>query len=42
MRMFRSVYDIYYLAQPYKEGILSGEFTEEGLDERVRRVLRMH
>lgn len=36
-----SVYDIYYLARPYKEGILSGEFSQEGLDERVRRVLRL-
>ena len=36
-----SVYDIYYLANPYKEGILSGEYSMEGLDERVRRVLRL-
>ena len=36
-----SVYDIYYLARPYKEGVLSGEFSQEGLDERVRRVLRL-
>ena len=36
-----SVYDIYYLARPYKEGILSGEFSEDGLDNRVRRVLRI-
>ena len=36
-----SVYDIYYLARPYKEGILAGEFSEEGLDEKVRRVLRL-
>ena len=36
-----SVYDIYYLANPYKEGILSGEYSIEGLDERVRRVLRL-
>ena len=36
-----SVYDIYYLARPYKEGILSGEFSEEGLNDRVRRVLRL-
>lgn len=36
-----SVYDIYYLARPYKEGILSGKFSEEGLDDKVRRVLRL-
>lgn len=36
-----SVYDTYYLAQPYKEGILAGKYSEEGLDERVRRVLRL-
>ncbi|MBE6216122.1 MAG: glycosyl hydrolase [Bacteroidales bacterium] len=36
-----SVYDIYYLARPYKEGIVSGEFSEEGLDDKVRRVLRL-
>ena len=36
-----SVYDIYYLARPYKEGILAGEYPMEGLDNRVRRVLRL-
>ena len=36
-----SVYDTYYLAQPYKEGILAGEYDEEGLNDRVRRVLRL-
>lgn len=36
-----SVYDTYYLAQAYKQGILAGEFSEEGLDEKVRRVLRL-
>ena len=36
-----SVYDTYYLAEPYKKGILAGEFSEEGLDEKVRRVLRL-
>ena len=36
-----SVYDIYYLANPYKKGILEGEFSEEGLDDKVRRVLRL-
>ncbi len=36
-----SVYDIYYLARPYKEGILSGKFSEDGLDDKVRRVLRL-
>ena len=36
-----SVYDTYYLAQPYKEGILAGKYDEEGLNDRVRRVLRL-
>ena len=36
-----SVYDTYYLAEAYKQGILAGEFSEEGLDEKVRRVLRL-
>lgn len=36
-----SVYDTYYLAEAYKQGILVGEFSEEGLDEKVRRVLRL-
>ena len=41
MPVGESVYDIYYLARPYKEGILSGKFSEEGLDDKVRRVLRL-
>ena len=36
-----SVYDTYYLAQPYKVGILAGKYDEEGLNDRVRRVLRL-
>lgn len=36
-----SVYDTYYLAEAYKQGILAGELSEEGLDEKVRRVLRL-
>ena len=36
-----NVYDTYYLAEAYKQGILAGEFSEEGLDEKVRRVLRL-
>ena len=36
-----SVYDTYYLAEAYKQGILAGEFSEEGLDEKLRRVLRL-
>ena len=34
-------YDIYHLANPYKELINSGEFTTKELDDKVRRVLRL-
>lgn len=34
-------YDAYFLADPYKELIESGEFTTKELDEKVRRVLRL-
>ena len=37
----QQVYDIFYLAEPYKQGIRNGEFSETGLDEKVRRVLRL-
>lgn len=36
-----NTYDNYYLADPYLEGIKSGEYDEKGLDEKVRRVLRL-
>ncbi len=34
-------YDVYHLANPYKELIKSGEFTTKELDEKVCRVLRL-
>jgi beta-glucosidase len=34
-------YDNFYLAQPYLEGLKSGEFPMAGLDEKVRRNLRV-
>lgn len=34
-------YDAYFLADPYKKLIESGEFTTKELDEKVRRVLRL-
>lgn len=37
-----NAYDYYYLAQPYKEKILSGELPVEDLDDKVRRVLRLN
>lgn len=37
-----NAYDYYYLARPYKEKILAGELPVEGLDEKVRRVLRLN
>ena len=36
----KSVYDTYYLAEAYKQMILSGELTQKELDDKVRRVLR--
>ncbi|MBQ7517694.1 MAG: glycoside hydrolase family 3 C-terminal domain-containing protein [Bacteroidales bacterium] len=38
----RNAYDAYYMAQPYKARLLSGEFPMAGLDDKVRRVLRLH
>ena len=37
-----NAYEYYYLARPYKEGILSGKYSMKDLDEKVRRVLRLH
>lgn len=37
-----NAYDNYYLADPYLKLIESGEFTTRELDEKVRRVLRLH
>ncbi len=37
-----AAYNQYFLAQPYKEKILSGELPMEDLDDKVRRVLRLH
>lgn len=34
-------YDDYYLAKPYRDGLRSGEFPLSGLDEKVRRNLRV-
>ncbi|MBR1406524.1 MAG: glycoside hydrolase family 3 C-terminal domain-containing protein [Bacteroidales bacterium] len=34
-------YDAYYLAKPYRDGILSGKYGTEELDEKCRRVLRL-
>lgn len=35
-------YDNYHLALPFQEGIESGKYTMAELDEKVRRVLRLH
>ncbi|WP_028897236.1 glycoside hydrolase family 3 C-terminal domain-containing protein [Prevotella sp. HUN102] len=35
-----NAYQNYYLANPYKEGILNGKYTTKELDDKVRRVLR--
>ena len=37
-----NAYDNYYLAMPYKKGILSGKYTEKELNDKVRRVLRLY
>ncbi len=37
-----NAYDYYYMANPYKEGILSGKYTTKELDEKVRNVLRLY
>lgn len=33
---------LYYLARPYKQGILSGKYTTKELDQKVRNVLRLY
>ncbi len=38
----RNAYDNYYLAMPYKKGILSGKYTDKELNDKVRRVLRLY
>lgn len=40
-RNVANAYDSYYLAQPYKAKLLSGELPMEELDEKARRVLRL-
>ena len=42
VRSQAAAYDNYFLAQPYKEKLLAGELPMEELDEKVRRVLRLH
>lgn len=37
-----NAYDIYYLAEPYKKLIKEGKYTEKELNDKVRRVLRLH
>ena len=37
-----NAYDMYYLAMAYKRGIQSGKYSTRELDEKVRRVLRLH
>ena len=37
-----NAYDSYYLADAYKQGILSGKYTTEELDDKVRRLLRLY
>ena len=37
-----NAYDNYYLAQAYKKAIQEGRYTTRELDEKVRRVLRLH
>ena len=37
-----NAYDTYYLAEPYKQLILQGKYSTKELDEKVRRVLRLH
>jgi len=36
-----NAYDMYHLANAYKQGIKEGKYTTKGLDEKVRRVLRL-
>ncbi|MCR5003569.1 MAG: glycoside hydrolase family 3 C-terminal domain-containing protein [Bacteroidales bacterium] len=37
-----NAYDSYYMAQPYKEKLKEGTLSESELDDKVRRVLRLH
>ena len=37
-----NAYDSYYLADAYKQGILSGKYTTKELDDKVRRLLRLY
>ncbi len=37
-----NAYDMYYLALAYKRAIQSGKYTTRELDEKVRRLLRLH
>ena len=37
-----NAYDNYYLAHPYQQLILEGKLTTKELDDKVRRVLRLH
>ncbi len=37
-----NAYDNYYLAEAYKKAIQEGRYTTKELDEKVRRVLRLH
>ena len=38
----KNSYDAYHLAMPFLDGIRSGRYTQEQLDGKVRRVLRLH
>ena len=42
IRNTAAAYDYYFLAQPYKEKILSGELPEEELNDKARRSLRLN
>jgi beta-glucosidase len=37
-----NAYDNYYMAMPYFKGIQEGKYTVKGLDDKVRRVLRLY
>ncbi len=37
----KNAYDTYYLAHPYLNGLRSGKYSVAGLDDKVRRILRM-
>ena len=37
-----NAYDYYYLALPYKAGLLSGKYSQDDLNDKVRRVLRLN